>query len=217
MLYRDRSHAGQVLATHLHAYAGRDNVLVLGVPRGGVPVAAEVADALAAFLDVFVVRKLGVPWNKEVAMGAVASGGVRILHHEIVERVEASNPGSLRQVTESEQREVARQERLFRGGRPQVRVAGRIAILVDDGMATGASMEAAVAALRLLEPGRLVVAVPVAPPDTCARLRHLVDDVICPMQPRPFCAVGDHYEWFEPVEDAEVRAIIDAARVRETA
>jgi predicted phosphoribosyltransferase len=217
MFYRDRSHAGQVLATHLHAYAGREDVLVLGVPRGGVPVAAEVADALAVPLDVFVVRKLGVPWNKEVAMGAVASGSVRVLHHEIVERVEARIPGSLRQVTESEEREVARQERLFRGDRPQIRVAGRIAILVDDGMATGASMEAAVAALRRLEPGWLVVAVPLAPPDTCARLRHLVDDLICPLQPQPFCAVGDHYEWFEPVEDAEVRAIVDAARVRETA
>jgi putative phosphoribosyl transferase len=217
MIYQDRSHAGRLLAPHLHAYAGRHDVLVLGLPRGGVPVAAEVADALGAPLDVFVVRKLGMPGNEEVAMGAVASGGVRVLHADLVRQALAADPTALERVTERARRELERQERLYRGDEPSIRVTSQIAILVDDGMATGASMEAAVTALQNLHPGRLVVAVPVAPPQTCARLQHRVDEVVCPLRPEPFWAVGDHYAWFEPVEDTEVQALLKAAWVRQSA
>ena len=215
MIYKDRSHAGRALAPHLSAYGGRQDVVVLGLPRGGIPVAAEVADALGVPLDVIVVRKLGMPGNEEVAMGAVASGGVRMLHADLVRQVQAKDPSAVERATERAQHELERLEGFYRGDQPGSSVTGRIAILVDDGMATGASMEAAVTAIQSLHPSRLVVAIPVAPPETCARLQHKVDELVCPMRPLPFWAVGDFYEWFEPVEDAEVQALLEAARVRQ--
>jgi predicted phosphoribosyltransferase len=193
-------------------------VVVLGLPRGGVVVASEVADGLGAPLDVFVVRKLGVPGNPEVAMGAVASGGVRVLHDALVRRVEAEDPGALDRVLQREQRELERRERLYRGEDPPGRtLGGRIALVVDDGMATGATMEAAVTALRALRPGWLVVAVPVAPHAVCLRLRHQVDELVCLLEPPDFQAVSEHYDWFEPVDDQEVRALLHSALVRQTA
>lgn len=213
-MYKDRSHAGRALVPHLGAYGGRPDVVVLGLPRGGVPVAAEVADALGVPLDVIVVRKLGMPGNEEVAMGAVARG-VRILHADLVRQVQAEDPSAVERATERAQHELQRLERLYRGDQPGSSVTGHIAILVDDGMATGASMEAAVTAVRSLHPSRVVVAIPLAPPQACARLQHRVDELICPMRPLPFSAVGDFYEWFEPVEDAEVQALLVAARVRQ--
>ncbi len=189
MTYEDRSHAGRILALHLSTYGARQDAVVLGLPRGGVTVAAEVADALDLSLDVFVVRKIGMPANEEVAMGAVASGGVRILHADLVRQVQATDPGAVDRAIERAQRQLDRLERLYRGNRPGPSITGRVVVLVDDGMATGASMEAAVTAIQSLHPGRLVVAIPVAPPETCTRLLHKVDEVVCPMRPVPFRAV----------------------------
>ena len=218
MTFRDRSEAGRLLARRLLPYSGRQDLVVFGLPRGGVVVASEVADALGAPLDVFVVRKLGVPGNPEVAMGAVASGGTRVLHDALVRSVEATEPGALARVLDREQRELERRERLYRGAEQTRRsLGGRIVLVVDDGMATGATMEAAVASLRVLRPGWLVVAVPVAPHPVCARLRHQVDELVCLEEPPDFQAVSDHYEWFEPVDDLEVQALLRAAGARQTA
>ena len=168
--FRDRAEAGDVLAGLLGHYAGRDDVLVLALPRGGVPVAARVAAALGAPLDVFVVRKLGVPGHEELAMGAIASGGVQVVNEQVVGRL-GLGEADLRRAAESEGRELARRERSYREGRPPPDLTGRVVILVDDGLATGSTMRAAVAAARRLGPARVVVAVPTAPPSTCQRLR----------------------------------------------
>src|SRR3982074_283716 len=196
--FRNRNEAGRLLAEKLTAYANRPDVLVLALPRGGVPVAYEVARALAAPLDVFLVRKLGVPGYEELAMGAVATGGVRVLNDQIVQQL--SIPSYvIDAVAAQEQQELARRERLYRGGRPPPDVRGRTVILVDDGLATGATMRAAVRALRQLQPARIVVAIPTAAPETCEELRAEVDEVICAITPEPFHVVRHRqsslYEW----------------------
>jgi erythromycin esterase-like protein/predicted phosphoribosyltransferase len=206
-LFRDRSEAGRLLATKLTAYANRPDALVLGLPRGGVPVAYEVARALGAPLDVFVVRKLGVPGYEEVAMGAVATGGVRVLNDQLVRRL--GIPSALIDtVAAHERQELTRRERLYREGRPPPDVRGRTVILVDDGLATGATMHAAIEALRQLQPARIVVAVPTASPEACEEMKAKVDDVICAITPEPFNAVGRWYQDFSQTTDEEVRGLL---------
>jgi predicted phosphoribosyltransferase len=209
-MFRDRVEAGDVLAGRLGHYAGRDDVLVLGLPRGGVPVAARVARALAAPLDVFVVRKLGVPGHEELAMGAIASGGVQVVNEQVVDRLGLSE-AVLGQVAETEGHELARREQRYREGRGPPDLAGRVVILVDDGLATGSTMRAAVAAARRLGPARVVVAVPTAPASTCQRLRKEADEVVCATTPRPFRAVGYSYRSFPQTSDEEVRSLLRAA------
>src|SRR5438477_6983383 len=182
--FRDRTEAGQLLAAQLAAYAQRPDVLVLALPRGGVPVAYEVARALGAPLDVFLVRKLGVPGQEELAMGAIATGGVRVLNAAVVDALHIP-PATIAAVAAAEQRELARRERLYRGARPAPDVRGRTVILVDDGLATGATMRAAVAALRQHQPARIVVAVPIAAPSTCDEVRAEVDEIVCAITPEP--------------------------------
>jgi predicted phosphoribosyltransferase len=187
--FRDRCEAGRQLVAKLSAYANKSDLLVLALPRGGVPVAYEVASALGAPLDVFVVRKLGIPGYEELAMGAVATGGVRVLNQPLVERL--GMPDYLiEDVTEREQEELKRREHLYRGGLPSLDVRNRTVILVDDGLATGATMQAAIKALRQQHPARIVVAVPVASREACEEMRVLADDVICAITPEPFHAVG---------------------------
>ncbi len=203
----DRRTAGQTLAQALQPYAHRNDTIVLGLPRGGVPVAAEVAKALQAPLDVMLVRKLGVPGHSELAMGAIASGGVRVMNEDVLRSVGVS-PVAIESVATKEGRELERRERAYRGDRPWPDLAGRCVILVDDGLATGATMHAAIDAVRAQKPGRIVVAVPVAPPDTVRRLELLVDEVVCPLQPEPFIAIGQWYRAFPQVSDAEVEALL---------
>jgi putative phosphoribosyl transferase len=208
--FRDRHEAGRRLAAALAKYAGREDVLVLALPRGGVPVGYEVARALGVPLDVMQVRKLGVPGHEELAMGAIASGGVRILSEDVVqalgipERVIAT-------VAAAEEQELGRRERMYREGRPFPEVQGRTLILVDDGLATGSTMRAAAAALRAQGAGRLVAAVPVAPRETCDALRDVVDDVICEVTPEPFLAVGEWYEDFTQTSDEDVQVLLRRA------
>ena len=209
-MFRDRVEAGDVLAGRLGHYAGRDDVLVLGLPRGGVPVAARVARALAAPLDVFIVRKLGVPGHEELAMGAIASGGVQVVNEQVVDRLGLSE-AVLRQAAEAEGRELTRRERRYREGRDPPDLAGRVVILVDDGLATGSTMRAAVAAARLLDATRVVVAVATAPASTCQRLGKAADEVVCATTPRPFRAVGYSYRSFPQTSDEEVRSLLRAA------
>jgi putative phosphoribosyl transferase len=189
-VFRDRADAGRQLADELGDYAGRSDVLVLGLARGGVPVALEVARALEAPLDVFLVRKLGVPGRKELAMGAIASGGVRVLNDEVVRSLEVPEE-TIASVAADEQRELERRERLYRNGGGPSPVADKTAILVDDGLATGASMRAAALALKEQGAGQVVVAVPVAPPETCAALEQQVDRTVCARTPERFYAVGE--------------------------
>ena len=212
MTFRDRVEAGDVLAEQLRRYAGREDVLVLALPRGGVPVAARVARALGAPLDVFVVRKLGVPGHEELAMGAIASGGVRVVNEQVVDRLRLGE-ADLDRVAEAEGRELARRERSYREGRDPPDLAGRVVILVDDGLATGSTMRAAVAAARRLHPARVVVAVPTAPAGTCQRLAEEADEVICVTTPRPFRAVGYSYHSFPQTSDEEVRALLRSGPV----
>src|SRR5262245_22213541 len=187
--FRDRHEAGRFLATKLTAYANRPDVLVLALPRGGVPVAYEVARALGAPLDVFLVRKLGIPGYEELAMGAVATGGVRVLNDEVVSGLHIPDY-MIASVTAQERQERTRRERLYRGDRTPPDVHGRTVILVDDGLATGATMHAAIKALQQQQPARIVVAVPTASPETCEELKAEVDEVICAVTPEPFYAVG---------------------------
>jgi erythromycin esterase-like protein/predicted phosphoribosyltransferase len=209
-LFRDRRDAGRALAGLLEHYRNRPDVIVLGLPRGGVPVAYEVAMALSAPLDIFVVRKLGVPGREEVAMGAIASGGVVVLNDDVVRGLGIS-PEVIQQVAEREGRELVRREQAYRQGRPMPDLAGRTVILVDDGLATGASMRAAIQALRQLKPGRIVVAVPAAPESTCSELSEVVDEVVCATTPSPFFAVGQSYWNFDQTTDEEVRNLLRAA------
>jgi putative phosphoribosyl transferase len=203
MRFHDRREAGRLLADRLARYAGADDVLVLGLPRGGVPVAFEVARALRAPLDVFVVRKLGVPGHAELALGAVASGGVRVLNEDVVAAV-GLDEEAIERVAERELAEVERREREYRGDRPPLELRRKVAILVDDGLATGASMRAAALAARELGPEQVIVAVPVAAEQTCDEFRHDVDEVVCAFTPEPFYAVGLWYENFEQTSDEEV-------------
>jgi putative phosphoribosyl transferase len=210
MRFHDRKEGGRLLAERLSRYAGRDDVLVLGLPRGGVPVAYEVARALRAPLDVFVVRKLGVPGQPELALGAVASSGVRVLNEEVVAAV-GLDEQAIEQVSERELAEVARREREYRGARAPPELRGKVVILVDDGLATGASMRAAALAARQLGPKQVVVAVPVAADQTCDEFRDHVDEVVCAFTPEPFYAVGLWYENFEQTNDEEVRQLLQEA------
>jgi len=205
--FADRHDAGRRLAARLTHYAGRGDVVVLALPRGGVPVAYEVAQALDAPLDVFVVRKLGVPGHEELAMGALASGGVMVLNNDVVASVGVT-PDEIERVFARELETVRRQERAYRGDRPGVQVAGRTAIVVDDGLATGATMRAAVKALRDRGAAKIVVAVPTAPRETCELLRREVDEVVCATTPDPFMAVGLWYRDFAPVGDDRVRELL---------
>jgi predicted phosphoribosyltransferase len=208
-VFHDRRHAGELLATHLRAYAWRDDVVVLALPRGGVPVAYEVARALHAPLDAFVVRKLGVPGHEELAFGAIASGGVRVLDERIVSELGLSAT-TIATITERERQELGRRERVYRGARPAPAVTGKTVIVVDDGLATGASMRAAVQALRALGPARIVVAVPTGAPASCDALRPHVDALVCLSMPEPFYAVGEYYHDFSPTSDEEVSALLAA-------
>jgi predicted phosphoribosyltransferase len=203
--YRDRVHAGDVLAATLDRYRDRPDVTVLGLVRGGVPVAARVAAALHAPLDVLVVRKLGVPGLPELAFGALGPGGVRVLNPEVAQRLSTQD---IERVTTAESAELVRREQRYRAGRPPLALGGRTAILVDDGLATGASAAAAVAVARALDAARVVLAVPVGPPDAVARLAHLADAVCCPLTPARFGAVGRYYLDFEQVPDDEVTALL---------
>ena len=209
--YADRAEAGRVLAGHL-VEAGIDagDTVVLGLPRGGVVVAAEVAKALGVTADAFVVRKLGVPGHEELAMGAIASGGVRVLNEDVVAEL-GIGPDTIDAVTEREQAELERREHAYRGDRSPPEITGRTVVLVDDGLATGASMRAAVEAVRAASPARLVVAVPVAPPDTVEQFRAAGVEVVCPLRPRLFGGVGQFYFDFSQTTDDEVRKILTAA------
>jgi predicted phosphoribosyltransferase len=211
--FRDRTDAGRRLAAKLVEYAGRPDVLVLALPRGGVPVAFEVALALEAPLDVLVVRKLGVPGHEELAMGAVASGGAWVLNDDVVRALDISGR-VMKDVALRELRELQRRERIYRGDRPAPEVHGRLAILVDDGLATGSTMRSAVAALRRLDPARIVVAVPVAAPAACAEIGCEADQCIYVMTPDPFHAVGVWYEDFSQMTDDEVRDLLERAADR---
>ena len=208
--FRARTDAGQQLAGQLSSYANRPDVLVLALPRGGVPVAFEVAQALNAPLDVFLVRKLGLPGQEELAMGAIASGGVTVLNSEVVDGLRIPNH-IIDQVAAQEQRELERREHLYRGDRPPPEVRNKTVILVDDGLATGSTMRAAAAALRDQGPDRIVVAVPTAAPETCDEFRDTVDDIVCAMTPDPFYAVGLWYEDFAQTSDEEVRDLLARA------
>jgi putative phosphoribosyl transferase len=211
--FGDRHEAGRVLAEGLRSFAGRDDLLVLALPRGGVPVGYEVARALGAPLDVMLVRKLGVPGHEELAMGAIASGGVRIVSDDVVDALRIPER-VIATVAAAEAQELERRERAYREGRPFPDVRGKVVILVDDGLATGSTMRAAVATLRALGAGRVVAAVPVAPPETCAALREVVDEMICALTPEPFLAVGTWYEDFSETSDETVRELLHrAARI----
>lgn len=207
--FEDRHAAGVELARALAKYGNTAGLLVLGLPRGGVPVAAAVADALGADLDVLVVRKLGVPWQPELAMGAVASGGATVFSDEVMESIGISE-SQVGEVMQRERRELERRERLYRAGRPFPGVAGRTVILVDDGIATGATMKAAVRALRQLEAGRVVVAVPVAPAQVRAEFEAVADEFVCVRAPKHFFAVGAWYRHFGQTSDEEVQRLIMA-------
>jgi putative phosphoribosyl transferase len=213
-VFRDRRHAGRELADALARYARVPDVLVLALPRGGVPVGYEVARTIGAPLDVFLVRKLGFPGNQEYAMGAIASGGVRVIDDELLGRVGIS-PAVVERVIQKEERELRRREYAYRGHLPPLELAGRTAILVDDGLATGSSMRAAVKAARGRGARRIVVATPVGPSDTVCELSRLADEVVCPSRPEPFLAVGRFYENFDQTEDAEVVALLEKARAGE--
>lgn len=207
-VFRDRREAGRRLARELGEYSNRPDVLVLALPRGGVPVGYEVARALHAPLDVFVVRKLGVPGHEELAMGAIASGGVRVLNDDVVRMLDVPD-AAIDAVARDEQRELERRESLYRDGRPPADVRGRTVVLVDDGLATGSTMRAAEAAVRSLHPRAVVVAVPVGAAETCEEIRALADEVVCPHTPAGFRAVGQWYEDFSQTTDDEVRKILD--------
>jgi putative phosphoribosyl transferase len=207
MLFEDRADAGRRLAEALKTYAGRSDLIVLALPRGGVPVAYEVARALNAPLDLLIVRKLGTPGNPELAMGAIASGGASVLNREVVSMYRISDE-TIEQAAAKERRELERRERLYRGDRPYPELENRCIIVVDDGIATGATMRAGLAALRQKNPACIVVAVPLAPLDTLERLRTEVDEVVCLTTPEPFFAVGQGYRDFSQTSDDEVREIL---------
>ena len=205
--FADRAEAGELLAERLTAYRDRDDVVVLALPRGGVPVAREVARALGVRLDVYVVRKLGVPGHEELAMGAIATGGVRLLNHDVIDAL-GIPMNVIDAVAAREQQELARREQTYRGGRGPIALTNKTVILVDDGLATGATMRAAVMAARQQQPARVIVAVPVGAASTCADLAAEADDVVCVRTPDPFVAVGLWYRDFTPTTDHEVRSLL---------
>lgn len=205
--FDDRHAAGRLLAGALRAYAGRSDVVVLALPRGGVPVGYEVAKALGAELDVLIVRKLGLPYHPELAMGAIASGGAIDLNRNVIE-MSGVTQRDIEGVLAQEHRELERREALYRGSRPTAQIEGRTVIVVDDGIATGASMRAALKALRTLKPAKIIVAVPVAPIDTRERLQDVADEFVCVLSPADFQAVGQFYRNFDQTSDDEVRALL---------
>jgi predicted phosphoribosyltransferase len=213
MYFRDRADAGRQLADGLRDYAGRSDVLVLGLPRGGVPVAFEVAAALGAALDVFLVRKLGVPGHEELAMGAIASGGVRVLNRDVIDGLRIPR-SVIEAVSAAEGHELRRRERAYRDRRPPLAPGGKTVILVDDGLATGSTMRAAAAALRQQGPARSVVAVPVAAPVICEQFRREVDEVVCLLTPEPLYGVGFWYQDFSQTSDQDVRDLLSSVRAR---
>jgi putative phosphoribosyl transferase len=206
-LFHDRFQAGDVLARKLRKVLIDPNPLVLGLPRGGVPVAYEIAQKLHADLDIFLVRKIGVPGQEELAMGAIASSGTRVLNKRLIAHLGIS-PAVIEQLTAREQQEIERREKLYRGDRPALSIKGRTVILVDDGLATGASMLAAVRAVRSQQPKRVIVAVPVASRDACDEFKQHVDEVVCAYTPAPFHSVGVWYEDFSQTSDAEVQELL---------
>lgn len=210
MYFRDRADAGRQLAAKLKDYQGRRDLLVLALPRGGVPVGFEVAQMLGAPLDVFLVRKLGVPGHEELAMGAVASGGVKVLNPDVVDTL-GIPPDVINAVAVKEQAELERRERAYRGDRPAPDVRGKTVILVDDGLATGSTMRAAATALRQRGPARLVVGVPAAARQVCDEFRDEVDEIICAITPEPFYAVGVWYQDFSQTSDKKVRELLARA------
>ena len=210
MRFRNRSEAGRILSQQLERYKDRPDVLVLGLPRGGVPVAYEVARALNSPLDVFVVRKLGLPGHEELAMGAIASGDIRVLNDSVVEQFGVL-PDAIEAATAREKDELKRREHLYRGDRPHPDISGRTVIVVDDGLATGSTMRVAVAALRRQNPFKIVVAVPTAAAEICEQLKAEADEVVCAMMPEPFYAVGLWYEKFDQTSDEEVTDLIRRA------
>lgn len=215
--FEDRVAAGQELAEALASYRSRKNLVVLALPRGGVPVAARIAAALGATLDLMIVRKLGLPGHEELAMGAIASGGIRVMNNDVVHyhHVQAA---AIDQVAAAEQRELERREHAYRGDRPRPKLANQCVILVDDGLATGATMRAAIDAVRRQRPSAIVVAIPVAPAETVAQLRQRVDDVVCLATPAPFYAIGQWYARFDQTSDEEVEALLKQAwQARNTA
>jgi putative phosphoribosyl transferase len=212
--FQDRAEAGRVLANRLTKYAGSPDVVVLALPRGGVPVGFQVARSLQAPLDVLSVRKLGVPGREELAMGAIASDGTRVVNRRVVRELGIAED-KLQAVAAAEQQELERRERTYRDQRPPPELTGKMVIVVDDGLATGATMRAAVAAIRRRQPARVVVAVPVAAAPTCQALEQAADEVICASKPALFVAVGQAYRNFAQTTDAEVRALLDAARATE--
>jgi putative phosphoribosyl transferase len=205
--FLNRREAGRELASRLAAYADRDDVLVLALPRGGVPVAYEVARALNAPMDVFLVRKLGTPGHRELAMGAIASGGIRVLNDDVVRHFGIPQP-AIENIAREEEQELERRERVYREGRPAPDLANRVVILIDDGLATGSTMRAAAQAVRARHPARVIVAVPVGARETCAELRSIADEVVCARMPEPFSSVGQWYLDFTQTEDDEVRELL---------
>ena len=211
--YRNREQAGQELAHALQHYAEQDDVLVLGLPRGGVPVAAEIAAALNVPLDIFVVRKLGVPGHEELARGAIASGGARVLNYDLIDYLNVDQQAIVATI-EKESRELRRREAAYRGDRPPLELGGKTVIVVDDGLATGSTMRAAVQGIHQAQPKKIVVAVPVASREACSEFEHLVDEVICLLTPLEFRAVGLWYEAFWQTSDDEVRTLLQEANER---
>lgn len=209
-LFENRSDAGRQLAQELMAYENRDDVVVLALPRGGVPVAYEVARALCAPLDIILVRKLGVPGHEELAMGAIASGGILVLNREVVQTLQIDQ-ADIQAAAARERQELERREQAYRGSAPRPDARGKIVILIDDGLATGASMRAAVDGLRQEEPKKIVVAVPTAAPETCRQFEALVDQIVCAATPEPFRGVGLWYEDFSQTSDEEVRDLLAQA------
>ena len=206
--FANRAEAGELLAARFSALADRADVIVLALPRGGVPVGYEVARALGVALDVFVVRKLGVPGHEELAMGAIASGDVRLVNHDVVDAL-GIPANVIDQVAVRERLELERREQLYRGARPLAPLSNKTVLLVDDGLATGSTMRAAVIAVRAQHPAKIIVAVPVGAPSTCSELSKDADEVVCLRSPEPFVAVGLWYRDFTPTSDAEVRALLD--------
>jgi len=206
--FANRREAGRELASKLPQYAGRDDVVVLALPRGGVPVAYELAEVLDAPLDIFVVRKLGMPGHPEYAMGAIASGGVRVISDDVI-RWYGISPAAIEAVAREELAELERREREYRRDRPMTNLHGRTVILVDDGLATGSTMRAAVQAVRTHKPARVVVAVPVGAPSTCEEFNDITDETVCARTPEPFSAVGLWYHDFSQTTDDEVRALLE--------
>jgi putative phosphoribosyl transferase len=212
-IFRDRVEAGQLLATKLGMYAGKPDVLVLGLPRGGVPVAFEVSGALDSPLEIFLVRKLGVPGHEELAMGAIASGGVRVLNRDVIEMLHISSE-VIEETTKRELQELGRRGEIYRGNSRPPEIRGRTAILVDDGLATGSTMSAAVYALRQQGPARTVVGVPLASAETCHEFRSEVDEIVCAVTPEPFYGVGMWYEDFSQTTDEEIQELLERAATR---